>query len=54
MKWPAGNSYMIYPGGEPSIRFDKMREGTIDYKKIKNLKKKAAASERYSKKKRPP
>ncbi|HET6767813.1 MAG TPA: glycoside hydrolase domain-containing protein, partial [Chitinophagaceae bacterium] len=42
--WPAGDSYMIYPGGESSIRFEKMREGIVDYEKIKILKAKAARS----------
>ncbi|HET6722776.1 MAG TPA: glycoside hydrolase domain-containing protein, partial [Chitinophagaceae bacterium] len=42
--WPAGDSYMIYPGGESSIRFEKMREGIVDYEKIRILKTKAAGS----------
>ena len=42
--WPAGDSYMIYPGAESSIRFEKMREGIVDYEKIKILKTKAAKS----------
>ncbi|HET9745258.1 MAG TPA: glycoside hydrolase domain-containing protein [Chitinophagaceae bacterium] len=42
--WPAGDSYMIYPGSESSIRFEKMREGIVDYEKIKILRAKAAAS----------
>ncbi len=42
--WPAGDSYMIYPGAESSIRFEKMREGIVDYEKIKILKVKAAKS----------
>src|SRR5688572_974947 len=42
--WPAGDSYMIYPGGESSIRFEKMREGIVDYEKLKILKAKAAKS----------
>ena len=42
--WPAGDSYMIYPGAESSIRFEKMREGIVDYEKIKILKIKAAKS----------
>ena len=33
---------MIYPGAESSIRFEKMREGIVDYEKIKLLKAKAA------------
>jgi hypothetical protein len=42
--WPAGDSYMIYPGGESSIRFEKMREGIVDYEKLKILKAKATMS----------
>jgi hypothetical protein len=42
--WPAGDCFMIYPGGESSIRFEKMREGIVDYEKINILKTKAAAS----------
>ena len=42
--WPAGDSYMIYPGAESSIRFEKIREGIADYEKIKLLKAKAAKS----------
>lgn len=42
--WPAGDSYMIYPGAESSIRFEKMREGIVDYEKLKLLKAKAARS----------
>jgi hypothetical protein len=35
---------MIYPGAESSIRFEKMREGIVDYEKIKLLKAKAIRS----------
>ena len=42
--WPAGDSYMIYPGGESSIRFEKMREGIVDFEKIRILKVKASMS----------
>jgi hypothetical protein len=42
--WPAGDSYMIYPGGESSIRFEKMREGIVDFEKLRILKAKAARS----------
>ncbi len=42
--WPAGDSYMIYPGAESSIRFEKMREGIVDHEKLKLLKTKAAKS----------
>ncbi len=49
--WPAGDSYMIYPGAESSIRFEKMREGIVDYEKIKILRKKVAASNNVDAKK---
>ncbi|HET9432071.1 MAG TPA: glycoside hydrolase domain-containing protein [Chitinophagaceae bacterium] len=42
--WPAGDCFMIYPGGQSSIRFEKMREGIVDFEKIRLLKKKAAGS----------
>jgi hypothetical protein len=42
--WPAGDSYMIYPGGESSIRFEEMREGIVDYEKLKIVRAKAAKS----------
>jgi hypothetical protein len=43
--WPAGDAYMIYPGANSSIRFEKMREGIVDFEKIKILK---AQTERSS------
>ncbi|HYC29339.1 MAG TPA: glycoside hydrolase domain-containing protein [Chitinophagaceae bacterium] len=42
--WPSGDSYLVYPGGNSCIRFEKMREGIVDYEKISILKEKAAAS----------
>jgi hypothetical protein len=42
--WPAGDAYMVYPGANSSFRFEKMREGIVDYEKIKILKAKAATS----------
>jgi hypothetical protein len=35
--WPAGDCYLVYPGGNSSIRFEKLREGIADYEKIKIL-----------------
>lgn len=29
--WPAGDCYMVYPGGRSSVRFEKLREGLQDY-----------------------
>lgn len=37
--WPAGDTYQVYPGPLPSIRFEKMIEGIQDYEKIQLLKK---------------
>ena len=42
--WPAGDCYLIYPGGNSCVRFEKIREGIVDYEKIRILKEKSAAS----------
>jgi Glycoside hydrolase 123, catalytic domain len=42
--WPSGDCFMIYPGGGSSIRFEKMREGIVDFEKLKILRNKAAKS----------
>jgi hypothetical protein len=42
--WGAGDAYLIYPGGNSGIRFEKMREGIVDYEKIRIVKEKAARS----------
>jgi len=42
--WPAGDCYLVYPGGNSCIRFEKMRNGIADYEKIRILKAQAAAS----------
>lgn len=33
--WPAGDSFLIYPGANSCIRFEKIREGIVDFEKIK-------------------
>ncbi|MES2646968.1 MAG: glycoside hydrolase domain-containing protein [Bacteroidota bacterium] len=42
--WPAGDCFLMYPGGNSCIRFEKMREGIVDFEKIKILKNKAGKS----------
>ncbi|HUR10659.1 MAG TPA: glycoside hydrolase domain-containing protein [Flavitalea sp.] len=42
--WPAGDCFMVYPGGNSSIRLEKLREGIVDFEKIQILKKLAAKS----------
>jgi len=32
--WPAGDTFLVYPGGNSSIRFEKLREGIVDFEKI--------------------
>jgi hypothetical protein len=42
--WPAGDCYLIYPGGNSCIRFEKLREGIVDYEKIRILREMASKS----------
>lgn len=45
ISWAAGDCYMIYPGGKSCIRFEKLREGIVDYEKISIIKEKAETSD---------
>jgi len=40
--WPAGDTYVIYPEGRSSIRFERMREGIQDAEKIRILRERFA------------
>ena len=42
--WPAGDCYLVYPGANSCIRFEKLREGIADYEKIRILREKALVS----------
>ncbi|HKS59086.1 MAG TPA: glycoside hydrolase domain-containing protein [Steroidobacteraceae bacterium] len=42
--WPAGDAYLVYPGGESSVRFEKLREGIVDFEKIRLLRAKLKGS----------
>jgi hypothetical protein len=35
--WPAGDPYLVYPGGNSSVRLEKLREGIVDFEKIRLL-----------------
>jgi len=35
--WPAGDEFLVYPGAMSSVRFEKLREGIVDYEKIRIL-----------------
>lgn len=49
--WPAGDCFMVYPGAGSGIHFEKMREGIVDFEKIKILRQQAAKSQDVSIKK---
>ena len=42
--WPAGDCFMVYPGGNSCIRFEKLREGIVDFEKIRILREMASNS----------
>jgi hypothetical protein len=42
--WPAGDTFLVYPGGGSAIRFEKLREGIVDYEKLRLVRRKAARS----------
>ena len=42
--WPAGDCFLVYPGGNNCIRFEKLREGIVDFEKVRILREKAAKS----------
>jgi hypothetical protein len=44
IKWPAGDTYQVYPGPRSSIRFERLREGIQYYEKIRILKEKLSKS----------
>ena len=37
VRWPAGDCFLVYPGPRSSIRFERLREGIVDYEKIRVL-----------------
>ncbi len=42
--WPAGDTYIVYPGGRSSIRYERMLEGIQDFEKINIITKKLKAA----------
>jgi hypothetical protein len=43
--WPAGDTFLVYPGGNSSIRYEKLREGISDFEKIKGVRRLASTSD---------
>jgi len=41
--WAAGDCYMVYPGGNSCIRYEKLREGIVDFEKMRILRQQASA-----------
>jgi hypothetical protein len=44
--WAAGDCFMVYPGGNSSIRYEKLREGIVDFEKMRILRKSGAQKEK--------
>jgi hypothetical protein len=42
--WPAGDCFLVYPGGNSCIRFEKLREGISDFEKLRIIREKASRS----------
>lgn len=42
--WPAGDCYLVYPGANSCVRYEKLREGIADYEKIRILRELVATS----------
>ena len=45
IKWPSGDTYLVYPGARSSVRFERLREGIQDFEKIKILREELAQSD---------
>jgi hypothetical protein len=50
-QWNSGESFLVYPGARSSIRFERLREGIMDYEKIRIVKQKLAESGKADSKK---
>ncbi len=37
VQWPAGDCFLVYPDARSSIRFERLREGLVDYEKVRLL-----------------
>ncbi|MEQ1586074.1 MAG: glycoside hydrolase domain-containing protein [Cyclobacteriaceae bacterium] len=42
--WPAGDCFLVYPGGNSSIRYEKLRQGIVDFEKIRIVRDRVARS----------
>jgi hypothetical protein len=44
IRWPGGDTFLVYPNALSSIRFERLREGIQDYEKIRILRKELSES----------
>lgn len=44
-KWAAGDCFLVYPNGRSSIRFERLREGFVDFEKLNLLRKRLESRE---------
>ncbi|MCW3089980.1 MAG: hypothetical protein JWP81_1049 [Ferruginibacter sp.] len=44
VSWPAGDCFLVYPGGNSCIRYEKLREGIVDFEKLRIVREKAVKS----------
>lgn len=44
IKWPSGDTYLVYPDARSSVRFERLREGIQDYEKIRILREELAGN----------
>jgi len=42
--WPAGDTFLVYPGASGSVRYEKLREGIADAEKLRIVRRLSAAS----------
>jgi sialate O-acetylesterase len=45
IQWPSGDTYLVYPDAQSSIRFERLREGIQDYEKIRILRQELAKNQ---------
>lgn len=44
IRWPSGDTYLVYPNAQSSVRFERLREGIQDFEKLRILRKELAAN----------
>src|SRR4029453_6283007 len=42
--WPAGDCFLVYPGARSGIRFERLREGIVDFEKLRILRERLEGS----------